>query len=165
MRDACDAVDLHALRAHRLVGKFDGVLRDVDGVIAHSLEIRCYFEHRRNFAQFARHGLLPPDQLDTVRFDAAPEIVDDVVSRDDSRSRSRIAIIERIDRDANRVAHERAEPHDVEPRRFQCLVIRRPNCHRCLPSIPSPSWSEGTSAGSNERTCSLYQSLRLTHAI
>ena len=67
-----------------------------------------------------------------------PQIVDDVVAREHARARRRVAIVQRVDRHANRVAHERAETHDVEPRRLQCLVIRRPNCHRHLREISLP---------------------------
>ena len=93
MRDAGDPIDFDALRAHRLIGKFDGVLRDVDGVIADAFEVGRDFQHGRDLAQLAGDGLLAPDQLDAVRLDAAPQIVDDVVAGNDARARRGIAIV------------------------------------------------------------------------
>ena len=96
----------------------------------------------------------------------AAQIVDDVVARDDTTGCRRIALFERAHRDANGIAHRRAQSHDVEPRRLQCLVVRGANSHRHLPFCGFKSRvSQGTSLRRNERTCILYHIIRLAHAI
>ena len=52
------------------------------------------------------------------------QIVDRVVARHHTRAGRGIAAVECFDGDANGVAHQRAQPHDVEPRRFKRLMIR-----------------------------------------
>ncbi len=160
MRYACDSVDLHALRTHRLIGKLDRVLRNVHGIIADAFEVGRDFQHRCDFAQLACDRLLPPDQLDAVGFHATAQIVDDVVAGNDARACRRIAIVERVDRNANRVADERSEPHDVKPRRLESLVICRPNRHRHLLRNSSQYRSKGGSVQRDEGTCQLYQIIR-----
>ena len=71
MRDARDSVDLDPLRPHRLIGEFDGVLGNVDRIVADAFEVGRDLEHRRDLAQLAGDRLLAPDQLDAVRVDAA----------------------------------------------------------------------------------------------
>ena len=44
----------------------------VDGVVADPLEVGCDFQHCGDLSQLAGHRLLAPNQLDAVRFDAAP---------------------------------------------------------------------------------------------
>ena len=61
-------------------------------------------KHRSNFSQFAGDRLLSPNEFDAMRLDAAPEIVDDIVACHHARSCRRVALIERIDGHANRVA-------------------------------------------------------------
>jgi hypothetical protein len=121
------------LRPHRLIREFDGVLRNVDAIIADTLEVGGDFQHGRNLAQLARNRLLPPDKLDAMRLDAPTKIVDGVVTGDDSGSRGGIAILERIDRDADRIAHQRSKPNDVESGSFQRLMIRCAHRHPHLP--------------------------------
>jgi hypothetical protein len=140
VRDAGDAIDLHLLRAHRLIGELDGVLGDIHGVIADPLEIGGDFEHGGDLSQLSGDRLLAPNELDAMRLDAPAKIVHRVIARDDARAGGSVAILQRVYGDADGVAHQRAEAHDVEPRRFQCFVIRRANGHRhllqkCAPSI------------------------------
>ncbi len=118
VRDAGDAVDLDPLRTHRLIGKFDRIFCDVDPIIAHALEIGRDLEHRRDLAQLAGYRLLAPDQFDAMGFDAAAQLVDNIVACDDTRSGGGIAAIEGIDGQTNRVADQRAQAHDIEPGSF-----------------------------------------------
>lgn len=104
MGNAGDTIDFNLLRAEGLIGKLDRVLRDIDRIVADPFEIGCDFEHGCDLAQFVGDGLLTPNQLDAVRFDAPAEVVDRVVTSDHAGARGRIAAIEGFNGDPNRVA-------------------------------------------------------------
>jgi hypothetical protein len=53
-----------------------------------------------------------------MRLDAPAEIVNGVVSGDDTRPRRGITMVERVHRHADRIAHQRAKTNDVEPGSF-----------------------------------------------
>jgi hypothetical protein len=53
-----------------------------------------------------------------MRLDAPAKIVNGVVSGDDTRPRRGITMVERVHRDADRIAHQRAKTNDVEPGSF-----------------------------------------------
>ena len=155
-----DPVDFDALRAHRLVGEFDRVLGDVDGVVADALQVRCDFEHRGDLSQLAGDGLLAPDQLDAVGFDAAPQIVDRVVAGYHAGAGRGIPIVECFDRDADGVSYERTEPDDVQPSPLQCLVIRGSHFARSSYKSCSPQYrAKVGSSQRDEATCALYQKI------
>ena len=68
-----------------------------------------------------------------MRLDAPAKIVDGVVSGDDTRPGRGITTVERVHRDADRIAHQRAKANDIEPGSFQSLMIRCAHRHPHLP--------------------------------
>ena len=100
-----------------------------------------------------------------MRFDATAKIVDRIVAGDDACAGRGVAPVERVDRDANRIADERAESNDVEPRAFECLVICDPQflsySSKCSAPEQGPQYrAKVPSPQRNEWTCALYQTIR-----
>jgi enoyl-CoA hydratase len=127
VRDADDTIDLHSLRSQHLVGKFDSVLRDLDGIVADPFQIRRDVQHRGDLAQFSGNGLLTPDQLDALGVDLAAKVVQDVIPRDDARARGDVASVEGLRGKSERICSECAETDDVEARPLQRFVIGCPH--------------------------------------
>jgi len=59
-----------------------------------------------------------------MRLDAPPQVVHGVVAGDDAGSGRGHPVLQGLDRDADRVPNERAEPDYIQPRSLKRLVIR-----------------------------------------
>jgi hypothetical protein len=114
-----------------------GRLRDVDGVIAHPLQVVRDLHHGGEKSQVARHGLLGRQQVDHLLLDFQLDVIDRVVARDDLARLVGVALQHRVDGAVQRGLRlaRHVEQHDLELGELvvKMAVTRRWCVHPNLP--------------------------------
>ncbi len=131
--DAHHLLDLRDDRERRCLHQPAHALGDVDGVVAHPLEIARDLHRHGDEAEVPRHGLLQREQVDRVVLDLHLERVDRIVVLDDLRGLRHVARQQRAHRLAHRVLRQ---SRHADERGLQAVQVILEVAVRAHPNLP-----------------------------